>query len=114
MQQHAEIIRPKFEMVDAVLSENFKDNDDISWTKPTGGYFITLKVPEGTAKRIIDLCKKIGLVLTPAGSTHPLKQDDKDCYIRIAPTYPVLSELKTATEVMVCCIEYAILEKLTA
>ncbi|NCA67157.1 MAG: aminotransferase class I/II-fold pyridoxal phosphate-dependent enzyme [Clostridia bacterium] len=114
MQQHANIIRPKFELVDRILSEAFADCANISWSKPKGGYFITLKVPEGMAKKIIELCKKVGLVLTPAGSTHPLKQDDSDSIIRIAPTFPNITELEEASNVLVCCMSYAILEKLTA
>ncbi len=114
MEKHAAVIRPKFDMVDKILSEAFADCDNISWTKPKGGYFISLKVPDGLAKSIIDLCKKVGLVLTPAGSTHPLKQDDQDAFIRIAPTFPSIAELEEASNVLVCCISYAILEKLTA
>lgn len=114
MEKHASVIRPKFEMVEKVLCENFADTENISWSKPKGGYFISLKVPDGLAKRIIELCKKVGLVLTPAGSTHPLKQDDQDAYIRIAPTFPNLKELEDASRVLACCISYAILEKLTA
>lgn len=114
MEKQASIIRPKFEAVDKVLSENFNDCENIVWSKPKGGYFISLKVPEGLAKRIVELCKKIGLTLTPAGSTHPLKQDDLDAFIRIAPTFPTLGELEEASSVLACCVSYAILEKLTA
>lgn len=113
MEKHASVIRPKFEAVDKVLTEQFGDCENIVWSKPKGGYFISLKVPEGLAKRIIELCKKVGLTLTPAGSTHPYKQDDSDAYIRIAPTFPTLEELEAAASVLACCISYAILERLT-
>jgi len=112
MVRHADLLRPKFEAVEQSLYEAFSDYEDVKWTIPKGGYFITLRVLNGTAKRVVELCKNAGLVLTPAGSTHPYKRDDLDTYIRIAPSYPTLEEVQEACKVLVCCVEYAILEAL--
>lgn len=112
MAKQADILRPKFEMVEHCLAEAFGDFDLIKWTNPKGGYFISLDVMPGTAKAVVDLCKKAGLTLTPAGSTHPLMNDDLDMTIRIAPSLPPVEELETACKVLVCCIEYAALEAL--
>jgi len=113
MKKHAEIIRPKFELVISFFRNNFGDTDLVDWSEPKGGYFISLNVMSGCAKRTIELCKKAGLVLTPAGATYPLGLDDKDRNIRIAPTLPPLEELRKACQILVTCINIAILEKLT-
>lgn len=112
MKRHAEIIRPKFELVIDSFRSNFSNTDLVSWIEPKGGYFISLNVMDGCAKRTIDLCKKAGLILTPAGSTYPLKLDDRDSNIRIAPTLPPLEELRKACQILVCCIKISMLEKL--
>ncbi len=112
MEKHAAILRPKFDMVFSVFDDGFKDNSYVRWTKPKGGYFLTLTVMEGTAKRVIELCRKIGLTLTPAGAAFPLHQDDLDSTIRIAPTYASLNDLETACRILVTCVDYAIMEKL--
>lgn len=113
MKKHAEILRPKFELVISQLESNFAETDLVNWIEPKGGYFISLNVMNGCAKKVVDLCKKAGLVLTPAGATYPLGLDDKDSNIRIAPTLPPIEELRKACQVLVCCIKIAILEKLT-
>lgn len=112
MKKHAAILKPKF---DAVLSafENKLDGKGIaSWTKPNGGYFISLNVPDGCAKRVVALCKDAGLVLTGAGATYPLKNDPRDRNIRIAPTFPSTEELLQAMDVLCVCVEIASIEKL--
>lgn len=112
MEAHANILRPKFDVVFSIFDEGFKDNSYVKWTKPKGGYFLTLTVMEGTAKRVIELCRKIGLTLTPAGAPFPLHQDDLDSTIRIAPTYANENDLETACRILVTCVDYAIMEKL--
>ncbi len=113
MQLHAEILRPKFEMVISALTNNFSDTDLVKWNNPTGGYFISLYVKNGCAKKVCELCKKAGMILTPAGATYPLNLDDYDSNIRIAPTFPPLDELEKACDILVCCIKLAIIESIT-
>ena len=103
MSKHADLIRPKFELVQKWLL----GQDYGSWTKPTGGYFVLLKTDPGLAKRIISLASELGLKLTPAGSTHPYGVDPEDQYIRIAPTACSIEELDSAMEILVCCLGLA-------
>ncbi len=103
MSKHADLIRPKFELVQKWLHAQ----DYGSWTKPTGGYFVLLKTDPGLAKRIISLASELGLKLTPAGSTHPYGVDPEDQYIRIAPTACSIKELDSAMEILVCCLGLA-------
>ena len=103
MRKHADIIKPKFDLVDAKLrQQNFG-----TWTTPNGGYFLLYKAKEGFAKKIISLAGEIGLKLTPAGATHPYGVDAEDAYIRIAPTACSLEELNTAMDVFLCCVGVA-------
>ena len=103
MRKHADLIRPKFELVQKWLHGQGYG----SWTKPTGGYFVLLKTDPGLAKRIISLASELGLKLTPAGSTHPYGVDPEDQYIRIAPTACSIEELDSAMEILVCCLGLA-------
>lgn len=111
MRAHADLIRPKFEVVYRVFSEHLSQYKDVSWTKPNGGYFISLQLPKNTAKRVVQLAKEAGLVVTPAGSPFPYGKDPDDSVIRIAPTYPSVEELETAAKLLCCCVEYAICEQ---
>ncbi|MEW2504982.1 aminotransferase class I/II-fold pyridoxal phosphate-dependent enzyme [Amycolatopsis sp. CA-161197] len=108
MRKHAEIIAPKFAAVDRILTEELGGSGLATWTKPTGGYFISLTVPEGTAKEIVRLAKEAGVALTPAGATHPYGDDPKDATIRIAPTFPVLEEVEEAVRALVVCLRLAV------
>ncbi|MEV4597295.1 aminotransferase class I/II-fold pyridoxal phosphate-dependent enzyme [Amycolatopsis sp. NPDC049253] len=108
MRKHAEIIAPKFAAVDRILTEELGGSGLATWTKPTGGYFISLTVPEGTAKEIVRLAKEAGVALTPAGATHPYGHDPKDATIRIAPTFPVLEEVEEAVRALVVCLRLAV------
>ncbi len=109
MKLHANIIRPKFEIV---LSAFKKELDGIAeWTSPRGGYFISLNVPDGTAKRVYELCSEAGLVLTNVGATFPYGNDPRDRNLRIAPTFPKNSDLEKACEVLCLCVKLAAAEK---
>ncbi|MCL2447036.1 MAG: aminotransferase [Oscillospiraceae bacterium] len=109
MRKHAELIRPKFEAVLDILARDL--TGIATWTVPRGGYFISLDLPEGTAKRTAQLLKEAGVTLTPAGATFPHGQDPHDRNLRIAPTFPPMEELIVATELLTVCARLAIAEK---
>ena len=111
MKKHADIIRPKFEMVEQVLEEGLGGLGVGTWTKPRGGYFISFDSLEGCAKEIVSRCKKAGVVMTGAGATWPYGKDPKDSNIRIAPTLPPVSELNTAAKLFVLCVKIVSVEK---
>lgn len=100
MRRHAELIGPKFELVDKVLTERL--GDLARWTSPKGGYFISLEVPH--AAEVVAKAKAAGIALTPAGATHPYGTDPDDRTIRIAPTFPELDELEQAIEGLAVCV----------
>ncbi len=112
MMKHAQIIRPKFEAIENVLSEELGELKIGSWTKPVGGYFISFDAMEGCAKEIVQKCKEAGVVLTGAGATFPYKKDPQDSNIRIAPTYPSEEVLRVATDLFVLCVKLVSVEKL--
>ncbi|MCL2747653.1 MAG: aminotransferase class I/II-fold pyridoxal phosphate-dependent enzyme [Oscillospiraceae bacterium] len=111
MRRQAEVLRPKFEAVDGILTRDLSGL--ASWTAPRGGYFISLDVFPGTAKRVVALLKQAGVTVTGAGATWPYGRDPEDKNIRIAPSYPPVSELCTAMELLCVCAKLAALEKLT-
>lgn len=111
MKVHLEHIKPKFVLVLDAFEKELSGIDGVSWTKPNGGYFINLKVPNGTAKRVVSLAKDAGLVLTGAGASFPYGVDPEDANLRIAPTYPSFEELEKAVAVLCCCVKLAAAEK---
>ncbi len=113
MKKHAGIIRPKFENVLNAFKQNLEDKNIAHWTSPLGGYFISLYVLEGCAKRVEQLCANAGLILTPAGAAYPYGNDPKDSNLRIAPSFPCADEVKVAAELLCVAVKYAALEKLT-
>ncbi len=100
MRRHAELVGPKFELVDKVLSERL--GGLATWTSPRGGYFVSLEVPH--AAEVVAKAKAAGIALTPAGATHPYGKDPDDRTIRIAPTFPELDELEQAIEGLATCV----------
>lgn len=112
MKKHAAILRPKFEMVLDILQRELADRGVGSWYRPKGGYFICYEAMEGCAKEIVARAKKAGVSMTPAGAPFPYGHDPKDSVIRIAPTYPSLEDLETATNIFVVCVKLASVEKL--
>lgn len=112
MKLHASIIRPKFEIVLDAFDRELGGLGIADWTKPRGGYFISLNVMDGTAKRVFGLCRDAGLTLTDVGATFPYKHDPRDRNLRIAPTYPSNDELKQACELLCLCVKLAAVEKL--
>ena len=114
MEKHADILRPKFTLVENELTMGLSEVGGCTWTKPRGGYFVSFDAPEGCAKRIVQLAKEAGVTMTDAGATWPYKHDPYDSNIRIAPTLPPLYELREALNVFVCCVKIAYAEKLLA
>lgn len=112
MQKHADILRPKFEACLNCFDLELGDTGIANWTVPNGGYFISMDILSGCAKRVGVLCKEAGLVLTPAGATFPYGNDPDDSNLRIAPSFPEVDELKMAAEVLCVAVKYAALEKL--
>lgn len=112
MKKHQELLAPKFSAVLDKLEQDIAPLGIAEWKKPNGGYFISLDTLDGCAKRIVALCKDAGVVLTGAGATFPYGIDPRDRNIRIAPTYPPVSELKLAMELFCTCIKLASVEKL--
>jgi DNA-binding transcriptional MocR family regulator len=111
MNQHKALIAPKFQKVLDIFDEKLAQVPGVRWTRPQGGYFISLEVPQGCASRVVALAKDAGVVLTPAGATHPYGKDPEDCIIRIAPTFPELTEVAQAAEGVAICVLLAVAEK---
>lgn len=107
MARHAEIIAPKFHAADEELHKQLDGTDLASWNTPSGGYFITVQVKPGTARRVVQLAKDAGIALTPAGSTHPYLDDPTDSFIRLAPTFPDVDSVREAIKGVAVCIRLA-------
>ena len=114
MRLHADILRPKFEAVTGILERELGGLGIGTWTNPKGGYFVSFDSLEGCAKQIVAKCKKAGVVMTGAGATYPYGKDPKDSNIRIAPSYPPLQDLVTATELFTLCVKLVSVDKLLA
>ncbi|WP_410055468.1 aminotransferase class I/II-fold pyridoxal phosphate-dependent enzyme [Phycicoccus sp. M110.8] len=114
MVKHREIIAPKFAEVDRILTERLGGLGVAEWTKPTGGYFVSLDVLDGTASRVVELAKAAGIALTPAGSSFPHGDDPRDRNIRLAPTFPPLEQVTAAMEAVTTCVLLASAETLRA
>ena len=110
MDRHRALIAPKFEKVLEIFHAKLAGIAEVSWTRPRGGYFISLEVPKGCARRVVALAKEAGVELTPAGSTHPYGKDPDDRVIRIAPTFPELAEVKLAAEGVAIAVQLAVAE----
>ena len=112
MRKHREVIGPKFDAVADVLEQRLGGTGVATWTHPRGGYFVSLDVLPGTAGRVIELAGAAGVALTPAGSAFPGSHDPDDTNIRLAPTFPVLAEVREAMEAVATCVLLAAAEKL--
>ena len=111
MAQHAAILRRKFDILLSALSQ-MEGEGIASWTNPRGGYFVSLDVMEGCARRVYALCRDAGVTLTSVGATFPYGRDPHDRNLRLAPSYPSDEDLSKASEVLVCAVRLAAAEKL--
>lgn len=114
MKKHTALLAPRFNAVTDILEAEISPLNIGTWFKPEGGYFISFNSLTGCAKRIVQLCKEAGVVLTGAGDTFPYGRDPEDKNIRLAPTYPTIDELTKAMELFVICVKLASAEKLLA
>lgn len=112
MKKHAAVLKPKFDMVLQHLENELAGKGIASWFSPKGGYFISLDVLDGCAKRVGELCREAGVTLTSVGATYPYGRDARDSNIRIAPSYPPVAELDIAAELLCICVRLAAAEKL--
>jgi len=112
MKKHAAIIKPKFDVVQNVLAEALGNKNIAEWSRPNGGYFISLNVMDDCAKKVVKMAADDGVKLTPAGATYPYGNDPRDRNVRIAPTFPPLDQVRTATELLTICVQLASVEKL--
>lgn len=112
MKKHAAILKPKFDCIIHQLNTELANKGIASWIEPKGGYFISLDVMPGCAKRVGQLCKEAGVTLTTIGATYPYGIDPLDTNIRIAPSFVPNDELSKTAELLCICIQIACIEKL--
>jgi DNA-binding transcriptional MocR family regulator len=114
MQRHQQLLAPKFALVAEVLDDRLGKSRIASWTDPKGGYFVTLDVLPGTARRTVALAKDAGIAVTEAGAAFPYRKDPEDKNIRIAPTFPALPDLRNAIDGLATCALLSATESLLA
>jgi DNA-binding transcriptional MocR family regulator len=112
MVAHAEIIRPKFEVVLRSFEKELGSLEIASWTRPKGGYFVSLNLMPGLAREVVAMAEEVGLTLTPAGATFPKTFDPEDKNMRIAPTFGSIGEISAAMDILTLCIKLASTRKL--
>jgi DNA-binding transcriptional MocR family regulator len=112
MQRHQALMAPKFAAVAEILDDRLSESKIASWTDPKGGYFVSLDVWPGTAKRTVALAKDAGIAVTAAGASFPYKKDPDDKNIRIAPSFPPLPDLRLAIDGLATCALLAATEVL--
>jgi len=114
MRAHAAIIRPKFEAVVETFERHLGGKGIARWTRPRGGYFVSLDTLDGCASAVVRLAAEAGVTLTAAGATFPYGRDPHDRNIRIAPTLPPLEQVRLAMEVVSTCVELVSVRTLLA
>ena len=112
MKKHAVSLAARFSVVLDTLSRDLGDTGIAAWTEPRGGYFVSLDVLPGTAKRVYALCAEAGVTLTKVGATFPYGVDPEDKNLRLAPSYPTVAELTDAMAILTLAVRMAALEKL--
>ena len=112
MKKHAAILKPKFEAVQIALDKELAGKNIAEWSRPRGGYFVSIDTMEGCAAAVVQMAAEAGVKLTPAGSTFPYLRDPLDRNIRIAPSFPPLEEIETAIQLVAICIQLVSIEKI--
>ncbi|GAB09139.1 aspartate aminotransferase AspT [Gordonia araii NBRC 100433] len=112
MARHREILAPKFNLVLDILDDRLSSSKVAAWSRPEGGYFISVDVLDGTATRTVALAREAGIALTAAGATFPYKRDPNDTNIRLAPSFPGLDELRVAMDGFATCTLLAATESM--
>ena len=112
MERHAAILKPKFEAVQIALEKELAGKSIADWSRPGGGYFVSIDTLEGCAAAVIQMAAEAGVKLTPAGSTYPYMKDPLDRNIRIAPSFPPLEDIRSAMQLVGICIQLVSIEKL--
>jgi aspartate/methionine/tyrosine aminotransferase len=113
MQSHAAILKPKFDAVERILGRELGGKGIATFTKPLGGYFVSLDTLDGCARAVVKMAGDAGVKLTEAGATFPYGKDPRDRNIRIAPSLPKLPEIEAAMEVLAVCVQRVSLQKLS-
>ena len=111
MKKHAAILKPKFDAVQNILNDELADKKIANWSKPQGGYFVSIDTMEGCAAAVIKMAADAGVKLTPAGSAYPYKNDPLDRNIRIAPSLPPLEDIQAAMELVAICIHIVSIDR---
>lgn len=114
MRRHQQLLAPRFALVAEILQARLGDAKVASWTDPDGGYFVSLDVLPGTARRTVALAKDAGIAVTEAGASFPYRKDPEDKNIRIAPSFPSLPDLRVAIDGLATCTLLAATESLLA
>jgi DNA-binding transcriptional MocR family regulator len=111
MRKHAAILKPKFDAVTAILARRLGGKGIATWTRPQGGYSVSLDVADGCAARIVQMADAAGVKLTKAGSAFPYGRDPRDRNIRLAPSFPGPEQIRQAIELVALCVELAAAER---
>jgi DNA-binding transcriptional MocR family regulator len=114
MKKHAAILKPKFKAVLDALDAELADKNIASWSRPQGGYFVSIDTMDHCARNVVNMAAGAGVKLTPAGATYPYGKDPRDRNIRIAPSFPSSDDVRTAMELVCICIQLVSIEKLLA
>lgn len=114
MAKHAALLKPRFARVLNALDKHFANKEALNWSVPQGGYFVAVDTLNGLAKRVVALSDEMGVKLTPAGATHPYKNDPNNSAIRIAPSFPTLADIEQAMEVFSLAVKLATVEQALA
>jgi DNA-binding transcriptional MocR family regulator len=114
MDQQRQLLEPKFAAVQEVFNARLGGTGVAAWTRPRGGYFVSLDVLDACAQRVVALAKAAGIEMVPAGRTFPYGRDPRDRNIRIAPSFPSADEVRAAVDALATCVLVATTERLLA